>query len=50
MHGTGRHVLLMGDSHAEMLIPTFTEIAQPENLTLSLAVTAGCPWHAVPTS
>ncbi len=28
VHGTGRHVLLMGDSHAWMMIPAFSEIAR----------------------
>ncbi len=45
VRGKGRHLLLIGDSHAQMLIPTFTEIARRENLTLSLAVTPGCPWQ-----
>jgi peptidoglycan/LPS O-acetylase OafA/YrhL len=45
VHGTGRHILLMGDSNAEMMIPAFTKIAQQENLTLSLEVTDGCPWQ-----
>jgi peptidoglycan/LPS O-acetylase OafA/YrhL len=45
VHGTGRRVLLMGDSNAEMMVPTFTKIARSEHLTLSLAVTPGCPWQ-----
>jgi peptidoglycan/LPS O-acetylase OafA/YrhL len=45
VHGEGPHVLLMGDSNAQMYIPAFTEIAEREGLTLSLAVTAGCPWQ-----
>jgi len=44
-HGTGRHVLLMGDSHAQMLLPTFLEIAHREQLTLSAVIWAGCPWQ-----
>ncbi len=43
--GTGKHVLLMGDSNAEMLIPAFRAMAKAEGLTLSLAVTEGCPWQ-----
>jgi hypothetical protein len=35
----------MGDSHAWMLIPLFTEIAHLENLTLSVSVHGGCPWQ-----
>jgi hypothetical protein len=45
VHGTGRHVLLIGDSHAQMLIPTFTAIARRENLTLSASVRDSCPWQ-----
>ena len=45
VHGTGRHVLLMGDSHAWMMIPAFSEIARRENLTLSVSVRGGCPWQ-----
>jgi hypothetical protein len=43
--GTGRRVLLIGDSHASMLIPLFTEIAHLENLQLSASVLLGCPWQ-----
>ena len=43
---TVAHVLLMGDSNAEMMIPAFTKIAREEqDLTLSLAVTEGCRWQ-----
>jgi peptidoglycan/LPS O-acetylase OafA/YrhL len=45
VHGTGRHILLIGDSHAQMLIPAFTKIARQEHLTLSVAVWGGCPWQ-----
>jgi hypothetical protein len=45
VHGTGRSVLLMGDSNAWMMIPAFEEIARRENLTLSVAVHGGCPWQ-----
>jgi peptidoglycan/LPS O-acetylase OafA/YrhL len=43
--GTGQHILLTGDSQAWMMIPTFTEIARRENLTLSVSVHGGCPWQ-----
>ena len=43
--GTGAHVLVMGDSNAEMLIPAFESMARANDLTLSLAVTSGCPWQ-----
>jgi peptidoglycan/LPS O-acetylase OafA/YrhL len=45
VHGTGKHILLMGDSHAHMMIPTFTAIARQDNLTLSVSVKGGCPWQ-----
>jgi len=45
VHGTGAHILLLGDSHAWMLIPTFVEIARRENLTLSVSVRENCPWQ-----
>jgi peptidoglycan/LPS O-acetylase OafA/YrhL len=45
VRGTGKHVLLMGDSHAQMLIPTFTDIARRENLTLSVLALGACPWQ-----
>jgi len=35
----------MGDSIAQALIPTLTEIAQREHLTLSIVVTQACPWQ-----
>jgi SGNH domain (fused to AT3 domains) len=45
IHGTGPSILLIGDSHAHMLIPTLTTIAQQDHLTLSIAVKGGCPWQ-----
>ena len=45
VHGTGLKILLMGDSNAEMMIPPLTTIAKENNFSLSLAVTAGCPWQ-----
>jgi peptidoglycan/LPS O-acetylase OafA/YrhL len=43
--GTGRHIFLMGDSHAAAWIPTFREIARREDLTLSISVFPACPWQ-----
>jgi peptidoglycan/LPS O-acetylase OafA/YrhL len=43
--GAGPKVLLIGDSHAWMLIPAFREIARIEGLTLSASLVAGCPWQ-----
>ncbi len=45
VQGTGKHILLMGDSNAQMLIPAFKAMAEANDLTLSLAVTAGCAWQ-----
>ena len=45
VHGTGPDILLIGDSHAAMLIPTFTAIARTEHLTLSVSVEGACPWQ-----
>jgi peptidoglycan/LPS O-acetylase OafA/YrhL len=45
VRGTGKHVLLMGDSNAVMLVPSFTRIAQARNLTLSVEATPGCRWQ-----
>ncbi len=45
VEGSGRHLLLMGDSNAQMWIPALTEVARSRGLTLSLAVTPGCPWQ-----
>ena len=45
VRGSGKRVLLMGDSHARMWVPAFTQIAQKEGLTLALAADLGCPWQ-----
>ena len=45
VHGTGTKILLMGDSFARMWLPTFTEIARRESLTLSIAAFGSCPWQ-----
>ena len=45
VHGSGRRLLLMGDSNAQMMIPTFTKIAKDNGLSLSLEVSPGCPWQ-----
>jgi peptidoglycan/LPS O-acetylase OafA/YrhL len=45
VQGSGPHVLLIGDSHARMFMPTFQAIARHENLTLSVVAYGGCPWQ-----
>ena len=44
VRGTGKRVLLMGDSLARMWIPALTAIARRESLTLVLASHPSCPW------
>jgi peptidoglycan/LPS O-acetylase OafA/YrhL len=46
VHGTGKTVMLVGDSHAQMLIAPFSEIAKAENWTLVVMVWDACPWQA----
>ena len=43
--GTGHHILLIGDSSARMLLPTFTQIATQRSLSFSAAVLSACPWQ-----
>ncbi len=43
--GDGPHVLLIGDSHARMLIPAMTEAAETLDLRLTVNVTASCTWQ-----
>jgi hypothetical protein len=45
VHGTGKTVALIGDSHAQMLIAPFTAIAKAENWTLAVLVWDACPWQ-----
>jgi peptidoglycan/LPS O-acetylase OafA/YrhL len=45
VHGTGKTVALIGDSHAQMLVAPFTEIAKAENWTLVVLVLNACPWQ-----
>ena len=44
VHGTGAKVLVIGDSHAMMLMPALEQIAVQEKWTLAIAATTGCPW------
>ncbi len=45
VHGTGKTVALIGDSHAQMLIAPMTEIAKAENWTLAVLIWNACPWQ-----
>ena len=42
--GSSKRVLLMGDSHAGMLLPAFEEVARRHDLELATAFTLFCPW------
>jgi len=44
VRGTGKKVLLMGDSLARMWLPAFQAIARRESLTLAAAIHPACPW------
>jgi peptidoglycan/LPS O-acetylase OafA/YrhL len=43
--GPGKHVLLIGDSHAWAMAPMFSAIANREHLHLSVSIDAACPWQ-----
>ena len=43
--GSGKHVLVIGDSHAWAMFPTFAKIAKDHDLTLSTAARGACPWQ-----
>jgi peptidoglycan/LPS O-acetylase OafA/YrhL len=45
VRGSGPHVLLVGDSQAETLVPVFERLAREHDFTLSVSVIAGCPWQ-----
>ena len=45
VEGEGPHVLLLGDSQAQSLVPMFTSLAEEHDLTLSLNVVEGCLWQ-----
>jgi peptidoglycan/LPS O-acetylase OafA/YrhL len=45
VEGSGPHVLVVGDSQAQMLEPMFEQIAEEHDLTLSVNIVAGCPWQ-----
>jgi peptidoglycan/LPS O-acetylase OafA/YrhL len=43
--GKGPHVLVVGDSHAQMLTKMFTKMAKQHDLTMSFNIDPGCPWQ-----
>jgi peptidoglycan/LPS O-acetylase OafA/YrhL len=45
VRGTGKKVLLIGDSDAWAMTPLFAEIARREKLNLFVSVDPACPWQ-----
>jgi len=45
VRGSGKRVMLMGDSIGRMWIPAFTELAKQRGWTLAIAAYNGCPWQ-----
>ncbi|HYH35105.1 MAG TPA: acyltransferase family protein [Nocardioides sp.] len=45
VEGSGTHVLLVGDSQAQSLVPMFEALAEEHDLALSLNVVEGCLWQ-----
>lgn len=43
--GDGLHVLLVGDSHAQMMSEAFTELAKEKKFKLSMNVVSECAWQ-----
>lgn len=43
--GGGQHVVLVGDSQGRMLAPALVELAEKNDLTLSVHVMQGCAWQ-----
>lgn len=46
VHGTRKHVLLIGDSIALELVPAFESIAARNDWTLTVNAVSGCSWQA----
>jgi peptidoglycan/LPS O-acetylase OafA/YrhL len=44
VRGSGKRILLVGDSHAVSLVPAFATIARNHGLTFALASFPSCPW------
>jgi len=50
VHGSGPHILLVGDSNARMMAPTLIRLARERGFTFSLNIMSGCPWQAQETN
>jgi peptidoglycan/LPS O-acetylase OafA/YrhL len=46
VHRRGPRMLLVGDSHAQALVPAFIAVARKLNLTLGVVTEPNCPWPA----
>jgi peptidoglycan/LPS O-acetylase OafA/YrhL len=44
--GDGPSVVLVGDSHARMLVPGFEKIAEEQGFQLAINIHTACPWQA----
>ncbi|QZY28250.1 acyltransferase family protein [Nocardioides coralli] len=45
VEGSGPHLLLVGDSQAQSLVPMFRKLAEEHDFTLSINVVPGCLWQ-----
>ena len=45
VRGTGKRLLVIGDSHAFTLTPAFAEVARRHSLTLAVAFAFNCAWQ-----
>ena len=45
VRGTGKRILLVGDSHAMVLVPAFAELAHRLHFSLAVAFLPNCPWQ-----
>jgi peptidoglycan/LPS O-acetylase OafA/YrhL len=45
VEGSGPHILLVGDSEAQMFSALFMELARREGISVSMSAAPGCPWQ-----
>lgn len=45
VEGSGLNILMIGDSHARMMVPALEAVAQRNSASLSVAVLPNCPWQ-----
>lgn len=46
VRGDGPTVVVVGDSHARMMMPMFEKLAEEKGFTLAANIQTGCPWQA----